>query len=207
MRHHEAAVTKLLFLPGAGASAAFWGPVAERLPRDRPYHSFAWPGLGRERHDPAIRGIDDLVGLVLDRIETDADLVAQSMGGYIAIRVALEAPGKVRRLVLTATSGGVPVAALGGGDWRAAYRRDFPDAAAWITQDFVPEDFSARLGTVTARTLLLWGDADPISPPAVGHRLAELLPAARLHIVRGGGHDLAQTHAAEIAPLIADHLR
>jgi pimeloyl-ACP methyl ester carboxylesterase len=55
--------------------------------------------------------------------------------------------------------------------------------------------------------LLLWGDRDPISPLAVGERLRVLAPDARLHVVAGGEHDLAVTHAGELAPLVAAHLR
>ena len=59
---------------------------------------------------------------------------------------------------------------------------------------------------IAAPTLLLWGDADPISPVAVGRHLEQRISGARLHVVAGGDHDLAQTHATEIAPLIAHHL-
>jgi pimeloyl-ACP methyl ester carboxylesterase len=195
----------ILFLPGAGASADFWRPVGVRLPATRRKHYLAWPGLGNQPHDPAVRGMDDLVSLVLARIEEPADLIAQSMGGVVALKAALAAPEKVRRMVLVATSGGVPVGDLGGADWRETYRREFPAAAAWITE--VQEDLSVRLPTVAIPCLLLWGDADPISPPAVGRRLQALLSRARLHLIRDGSHDLAQTHAAGIVPLVADHLR
>lgn len=210
----------ILFLPGAGASAAFWRPVADRLPPGRRHEFLSWPGLGAEPPDPRVRGIDDLVGLVLARLPEPADLVAQSMGGLVALKVALAVPGKVRRMVLAVTSGGVPMPAPGEPwgdpaedrseepvpvDWRAEYRRTYPDAAAWITQ--VREDLSAALGGMQAPTLLLWGDADPISPPVVGHRLQGLLPDAVLHILPGAGHDLARTHAEQVAPLIDRHLR
>ena len=196
---------RMLFLPGAGASAAFWRPVAECLEPGRRMRFFSWPGLGNEPSDPNVRGIGDLVAMVLAELDGPADLIAQSMGGLVAVRVALQVPGKVRRLVLAATSAGVPMAGLGGSDWRADYRRAYPAAASWITEP--QEDLSARLGAIAAPTLLLWGDADPISPPAVGRRLLALLPRATLHIVQGGDHDLAETHAAEVAPLIAAHLR
>jgi pimeloyl-ACP methyl ester carboxylesterase len=194
----------ILFLPGAGASAKFWKPVADRLPADWPMRFLLWPGLGNEPHDPNVRGIDDLVALVCAKIEEPVDLVAQSMGGFVAARVALEMPQKVRRMVLAATSAGVPVRDLGGSDWSIEYRREYPAAAAWIYEQ--QEDLSSRLPEIAAPCLLLWGDADPISPPPVGERLFDLLPNARLHIVRGGDHDLAITHAAEVAPIIADHL-
>ena len=197
-------MAKLLFLPGAGASAAFWRPVSARLGLNRRTHFFAWPGLGNEAHDPNVRGIDDLVAMVVAELDEPADLIAQSMGGFVAVRAALNVPDKVRRLVLTATSAGLPVAELGGSDWRTDYRRDYPQAASWITA--LREDLSPRLGAIDAPTLLLWGDADPISPPAVGRRLLSLLPRATLHIIEGADHDLAQTHVAAVAARIAAHL-
>jgi pimeloyl-ACP methyl ester carboxylesterase len=115
-------VTRMLFLPGAGASASFWRPVADRLDPDRPRHFFAWPGLGHEPHDPQVQGLDDLVSMVLAELDGPSDLIAQSLGGLVALRVALSAPDRVRRLVLTVTSGGVRVHDLGGSDWRTDYR-------------------------------------------------------------------------------------
>ncbi|MFT3965408.1 MAG: alpha/beta fold hydrolase [Sphingobium sp.] len=194
--------TKTLFLPGAGASAAFWRPVADRLgPGGTLLH---WPGLGNEAPDPAINGMDDLVALVLRHMDEPVNIVAQSMGGYVALRAALAAPAMVRRLVLAVTSGGVPVSDLGGSDWRADYRRNFPRAAHWIA-DPVP-DLSEAIRSIRVPALLLWGDADPISPVAVGERLLSLLPHARLHVVPGADHDLAHDHAALVAGLIGSHL-
>jgi len=54
--------------------------------------------------------------------------------------------------------------------------------------------------------LLIWGDADPISPVAVGRHLEARIPNARLEIVPGGDHGLAGTHADLVASLIAHHL-
>jgi pimeloyl-ACP methyl ester carboxylesterase len=198
-------MTKTLFLPGAGGSAGFWLPVANRLDLASHKHFFSWPGLGNEPHDLKVCGIDDLVAMVVSELDEPADLIAQSMGGVVAVRVALRAADMVQRLVLTATSGGVPVADLGGFDWRADYRKNYPNASSWITEIY--EDLSAELPSISASTLLLWGEHDLISPPAVGRRLHALLPQSTLHIIRGGDHDLAQTHAAEVAQLIAAHLR
>jgi pimeloyl-ACP methyl ester carboxylesterase len=195
---------KKLFLPGAGASARFWRPVAELLPAHWDWHSFSWPGLGSEPHDPRVGGIDDLVELVLEDMQDEVDLIAQSMGGLVALKVALHSPDKVRRLILTGTSGGLPVAALGGADWRARYREEFPQAARWITEVF--EDLSLYLPTITAPTLLIWGDRDSISPIGVGDRLAGLLPNAELRIVKGGDHDFPETHPEEVARLVEAHL-
>jgi pimeloyl-ACP methyl ester carboxylesterase len=198
-------MTKILFLPGAGASPDFWKPVGDRLPEAWPKEYFGWPGLGDQPHDPAIRGIDDLVRRVAARMDEPVDLVAQSMGGLIATRLALERPDRVRRLVLTVTSGGVNMTRLGAADWRADYRRAFPRAAAWITEASPSLDLPVE--RIAAPTLLLWGDSDAISPLAVGRHLAQRIPGARLHVVPGGDHDLAKTHAGPVAPLIEAHLR
>lgn len=195
----------VFFLPGAGGDANFWRPVGERLPSTWAKKYFNWPGLGHQAPHSNVKGFNDLVSLVERSLgEWPIDLVAQSMGGVVALRLALIHPTRVRRLVLAATSGGVDVAGLGGVDWRPAYRREFPKAAAWITDP--QPTLSHELGSITQPTLLLWGDADPISPVAVGEKLQQLLPCATLRVVAGGDHGLVAERATEVAPLISEHL-
>jgi pimeloyl-ACP methyl ester carboxylesterase len=197
-------MTKVLFLPGSGASPDFWKPVGALLSSSWRKEYFGWPGLGRQPPDPNVRGWDDLVRMVEARMDGPVDLVAQSMGGVIAATLAIKQPQLVRRLVLTVTSGGVDMAKFGAIDWRPEYRELFPNAAAWVTARSV--SMLLPIEKIAAPTLLLWGDADAISPVAVGQHLAERIPNARLHVVPGGDHDVAQTHAAELAPLIERHL-
>ena len=179
-------------------------PVGTLLPSDWSKEYFGWPGLGDQPHDPAIRGMDDLVRIVASRIDGPVDLVAQSMGGVIAAHVALAHPTLVRRLVLCVTSGGVDMTSLGAGDWRPDYRKSFPNAATWITAGKASPPLPVE--NIKAPTLLIWGDVDPISPVAVGRHLEARLPNAQLHVVPGGDHDLAQTHAGAVAALIEAHL-
>ena len=193
----------ILFLPGAGGSPDFWRPLGDRLPAAWPKTYFGWPGLGDQPHDATVSGLDDLVALVVARMTEPVDLVAQSMGGVIAARIALVRPALVRRLVLTVTSGGVDMSAMGAVDWRPDYRQSFPKAAEWITAR-VPEHLPVE--RIAAPTLLIWGDADPISPVAVGQHLAQRLPNASLHVVAGGDHDAARTHVDEVAAAIHQHL-
>lgn len=195
-------MVKTLFLPGASGSAAFWRPVARYAELDGVF--LAWPGLGAELVRGDVSSLDDLVTLAATHVTEPVNIVAQSMGGVVAIRLALMFPDLVKRLVLAVTSGGVPVADLGGSDWRNDYFAAFPNAAAWIA-DPVP-DLSNVMRSIKAPTLLLWGDADPISPVAVGHRLASLIPDARLHIFAGADHDLAQTHPEAVARKVREHL-
>jgi len=63
------------------------------------------------------------------------------------------------------------------------------------------------LWTIRHPTLVIAGDDDPITP-LVNHRIiATLVPRARLHIVRGGGHLVLLDSAPEVAPVIANFLR
>lgn len=197
-------MTRILFLPGAGGSPDFWKPVGARLPQAWSKDFFAWPGLGDQPHDPGVKGMDDLMRLVRVKIDGPVDLVAQSMGGIIAARLAIEQPQTVRRLVLVVTSGGVDMEGLGAADWRDDYRRSSPNAAEWITAARSAPGLPVE--RIVAPTLLIWGDADPISPVTVGRHLQSRVPDARLHVVPGGGHDLAKTHAALVASLIEAHL-
>jgi pimeloyl-ACP methyl ester carboxylesterase len=195
----------LIFLPGVGADPNFWRPVGERLPAAWRKTYLGWPGLGDQPADPAINRFEDLAGLVEAELgDEPADLVAQSMGGALALMVALRHPDRVRRLVLTVTSGGLDMTGLGAADWRDNYRRLHPGVAAWVT-DARP-DLAGDLARVKQPALLIWGDADPISPVAVGERLRGRLVDAKLQIIAGGEHDLALTRSAEVAPLIEAHL-
>jgi len=195
---------RLLFLPGASGDPDFWRPVADRLPQTCDTRLLAWPGLGSQPDDPAIRSFDDLTELAARALDRPCDILAQSMGGIVAIRLALRYPAKVRRLVLAATSGGLDVASLGGADWRPDYRRAFPRAAGWVLRD--RPNHEAELGRIAQPTLLLWGDADPISPAAVGRRLASILPNATLAVVSGGDHLFVRDRPGEIIQAIAGHL-
>jgi poly(3-hydroxyoctanoate) depolymerase len=55
-------------------------------------------------------------------------------------------------------------------------------------------------------TLVLAGDDDPIVPLANGRILARLIPDARLHVIRGGGHLFALEQPAAIAEKVSEFL-
>ena len=191
-----------LFLPGISGDPAFWDPVRAQLPEGLSGTAVGWPGAGEQPPDPAIGSYADLPGLVAEvagRLGAGGavDLVAQSMGGAVALALAVARPALVRRLVLVGTSGGLDVAALGGADWRPEYRDAYPDAQPWV---YAPAaDLTRQLARVTAPTLLIWGAADAISPPAVGERLRDLIPGAVLRVLAGGTHDVALERPALVA--------
>jgi len=126
------------------------------------------------------------------------------MGGGIALRVALNHPKKVRRLVLAATSAGLDVTSLGAVDWRPDYRQEYRNAASWIMDE--RPDLTHELSKISQPTLLLWGENDPISPLAVGQRFLQLLPNANLKIISQGDHAFVHDRPDDILRAIKRHL-
>lgn len=60
--------------------------------------------------------------------------------------------------------------------------------------------------TIHQPALVVTGDDDPIVPATNSRILAAVLPNARLHVVRGGGHLVLFDSPAEVAPAIRDFL-
>ena len=55
-------------------------------------------------------------------------------------------------------------------------------------RDLLAEDVRGDLRNIAAPTLLVWGENDPLIPPAVGDLLREEIPDSRLLVLHGAGH-------------------
>ncbi|APT56901.1 alpha/beta hydrolase [Roseomonas gilardii] len=112
----------IVFAHGLGGSHLSWWQQVPDLARDFRCVTFAHRGFHPSTDATPPLGLDgfaeDLLGL-LDHLELpDAALVGQSMGGWSCLEVALRAPGRVRALVMSATSGTIdPRSAADLGDW------------------------------------------------------------------------------------------
>lgn len=195
----------LVFFPGAGGRVEHLRPIGERLAHRRQTRICEYPGLGGVAPDPQLQSLADLQRYLLARLPERFDLVTMSMGGVLALRIALEHPERVRKLVLMATSGGVDISALGGIDWRSTFRLVQPNAPSWFLEDRT--DVTPQLGGIQHPTLLIYGDDDLIAPPEVGRLLQERLGNARLEILTDATHDLEIDYPDLIASLIEAHLR
>lgn len=193
---------RVVYLPGMSGASDFWQPVARRLPTDWTHIFLEWPGLGPVPASPTVRGFDDLVAMTRARLMGASALVAQSMGGAIAVNLALDERERVTHLVLAATSGGVNTA--GASDWRPDFLQTWPSTPDWALEPWA--DRSAELEDLEQRTLLLWAESDPLSPLTVGTRLASLIPQADLEVVRTTSHSFAHEQPDLVAPLIELHL-
>jgi pimeloyl-ACP methyl ester carboxylesterase len=90
---------------------------------------------------------------------------------------------------------------LGATGQSAFYRQ----IAAGTQQD--TDEIEPLLDRISAPTLVVWGDADPWLPAAVGAELAERIPGARLALLSGAGHLVQEDQPDELTRLLAVHLK
>jgi 3-oxoadipate enol-lactonase len=166
-------------------------------------------GVGRSAKPAGPYSIEqmaaDVAGL-MDRLDlSSAHVLGISMGGRIAMALALAQPGRVNRLVLVATS---PRAA--GARWlvragmlaadlpllRGRHRqpRHAMKAQFDATSRF---DCTARLSQIGAPALIVHGTSDRIAPVALARQMHALIPGSRLVLIDGG----------HLAPLLTQHER
>lgn len=218
--HGPDAGSPVLLLEGIGGSIPGWRATLEGLAARHRTIAFDLPGNGRSDGPEEALTMSRLAAdalAVLDLVGAGAaHLYGQSLGGMVALEIALTEPGRVRSLVLGATHGGherahhrlawkapksKPFVTLYGPDFvrehpdrvaedlRAAQRQ--PQAAGMQRRQW--EAVSAwdawdRLPEIRVPVLVLHGSHDRLVPVENGRRLAGLIPGARLHVLEGAGH-------------------
>lgn len=197
-------MNNLIFLPGASGSTAFWHPLIERLPQHYQTKIIGYPGFGDTPESLKVKSFEDLTSYVVNQINEESVIVAQSMGGIFAVAAALKKPQMIKGLVLIATSGGIDLSPFNVQDWREAYRQEYLKYPDWFITTKV--NYEKFLAEIDIDVLLIWGDQDSVSPVEIGSHLNQLFKSSTLHIVKGGDHQLAAKYADEVAILIKDYL-
>jgi pimeloyl-ACP methyl ester carboxylesterase len=199
----------VVLLHGLAGSTRWWGHNVEALAASYRVVAIDLPGFGttpRWHRLDLDRIAAQLVG-VLDGLGIErAHVVGHSMGGLIACSLAADHASRVDRLVLVdaallslarTTSQYVlgPIRTLRGtapsllpilaqDGFRAGPIR-LMDAALQLWR----ADLKARLPSIVAPTLVIWGEHDALCPPAIGERIVERVPDARLAVIPGAGHN------------------
>jgi pimeloyl-ACP methyl ester carboxylesterase len=221
----------VLLLHGAGGSREDWPPEARVLPGRRVL-AVDLPGHGGST-GPGLRSIPEYAAAVAAWCEEaglgPALVAGHSMGGAIALWMALEHPGLVSALGLVATGARLRVSPelLSGFSspstfpaavetlvaWefgpaadpalREAQRRGLHATGPVVTHgDFTAcdgFDVRERLAGISVPALVLCGSEDRLTPPRLAQGLAGALPAARLELIPGAGHMLPQEAPAAVA--------
>jgi len=201
----------LLFLHGGGGIGADW----QHLSRDWPFRLIA-PDLPEHGHSTGRPGpwthraaAQDVL-VLLDRLGIDKiKAVGISMGGNTLLHVATTQPERIEAMaIVSATSyfgrharkfmrefsiDNLPEAQRkytlerhpgGEAQARAIFARAKAFADAYDDMNFTPP----LLGTIKARTLIVYGDRDPLYPVEIGVEMYRAIPQAQLWVVPNGGH-------------------
>jgi pimeloyl-ACP methyl ester carboxylesterase len=210
----------LVLVHGAGGRLLHWPPEVRALPGRRVL-ALDLPGHGRTP-GPGRRSVAEYAACVaafLDGLgERSAALVGHSMGGAVALAMALEEPERAAALVLVATGARLRVAPVVLDQTASAVT--FPQAMRRLTEwswgpgaatrieelyaesmrETTPEvihgDFLAcdgfdvlgRLGEVRAPALVVCGTEDRLTPMRYAEHLRDHLPGATLAAIPGAGH-------------------
>jgi pimeloyl-ACP methyl ester carboxylesterase len=199
----------VVLVHGLAGSLRWWQRNVAALAETHTVYLVNLPGFGtfrRRDHRFDLADASDWLAAWIEAVGiAPCHIVAHSMGAHIAIRVAARWPALVNRLVLVAPAlvagrrrlRSYPLALIPAG--RAASLSFLPilalDAlrAGPLTllraaRSLCSHDIGAELGSVTAPTLLVWGDRDALVPATWASEVQAVIPDARLLILPGAGH-------------------
>lgn len=225
--------TPILFVHGAGGNAAGWRGMLARLPDalavDLPGHGGSEGGGAWSVADYAAFLAEFLAAADLE----GAVLAGHSMGGAVAIELALTRPERLAGLALIGTGGRLRVTQqilqytsrpTNAADLAVFSRLSFgpeaPEAlvaahaeealASWnamANADFRACDAFDRLadlGRIAAPTLVVCGREDALTPVKFSKKLAEAVPGAELRVLAGVGHMPALEAPEALGRLLAE---
>ena len=210
---------RLVFLHGAGSTAAVWQRQLVHFGERHSPIAFDWPGHGRSSGTEALPSIEayaDCTIALLDRLAMpSAVFVATSMGGLVALDLALRAPERVEALVLLSTAGRIEPSPDSVETWRkvmtgrepqpftpAGYGDDVPFEVmreGWGMQVLTDPrvryfdllavgkaDYTTRLGDIRKPAIVICGSKDSIASSAAA--LAAAVAGAERVEIAGAGH-------------------
>jgi 3-oxoadipate enol-lactonase len=215
----------VVFLHGVGSDKSVWGRQLEHFARGWRAVALDYPGYGESDLPPGDLDRAAIAGYVLGALDAlgvgRAHVVGLSMGGVIALELAMRWPARLRSLALADSFAWHPnadailartraalasmtmrefaeqrVGALLAPGAVAVLKREVvetmgridPRAYAWASLAVWTPDYRANLAGIAAPTLVLVGEHDQITPPALSESLAAGIPGARLEVIPGAGH-------------------
>jgi 3-oxoadipate enol-lactonase len=198
----------VIFSHGNLMNRDMWAPQVEALRGE--FRCVTWDERlhGRTKDDGGLYtywdSADDLLGLLDHLGAGQATLAGHSQGGFLSLRAALRAPGRVKALVLidTAAVAWPPETLAQMSGIRDRFRDGGPDAVAVLMG---ADDISARLSQITQPALIVHGEADQPIPLPLGQMLRDRLPGAvDLIVIPGAGHTPSLTHPYQVNSPLAD---
>ena len=212
----------LIFLHGWGNDSSFFHGLAELLANDRECHLIDLPGFGNSKKPDAVWGTKDYAKCIVDYLKSQniqkADILGHSVGGRIALRIAVYFPEYLENLILISSAGikskkflfrRIKIYILkkvskifkffdkliGKDFFKNKYSsrfasRDYLNAGDMkdIFIKIVNEDQENELKDVNTRTLLIWGDKDTETPVDMGIKKKKKIKDSKLVVLNGKDH-------------------
>jgi pimeloyl-ACP methyl ester carboxylesterase len=174
-------------------------------------------GFGDTERRAAGYYLTDLIDFLEQFIETlglgHPTLVGHSLGGRVALGVAIARPDLVDNLVLVDAAGLGRTSRLGLAlvavfeRLRKLLRLPSPSPTFLAHEDDDPDWACVEdLPKISAPTLIIWKERDPYLPVANARRAAQLIPGAILEFVPGTGHAPHKSDADTFQRLLTDFL-
>jgi 3-oxoadipate enol-lactonase len=191
----------LLLINGLGADITLLAPIIAWFERSFRVVAFDNRGAGRTDKPDAPCTIELMAqdtAALMDVLSLErADVLGVSMGGRVALELALSCPDRVGRLVLVSTSaagrGKVtvswPVRLLLPLRWAGLLRGKYPQPRyAYLRQRQASASYDAtdRLGDIRVPALILHGRRDRSMPADLAKRMLTGIPGSRIEFFRGG---------------------
>lgn len=216
---HNVEKPVVVLLHGMFGNAVGWRACLEHLAHRWKVIAPDLPVFDLPADQSCVEGIGEYVKEILDRHHVHRVVLGgNSLGGHIALHLALRFPERISALVLAGSSGlfergferNVP--RRPSREWlRTKIREVFYDEGH-VTESLVDEvsetlscprraikilrvaksakrdNLRNVLHQIRCPVLLAWGADDNITPPAVAHEFRECLPSAELHFISHCGH-------------------
>jgi pimeloyl-ACP methyl ester carboxylesterase len=219
----------LVYLHGAGGLRLT--PGHDLLSQQFRVIAFEMPGFGQSPENNRTRNMPELAATMEKAVESlgidSFNLMGTSFGGKTALWLALQHKDRVLALILEAPAAIRPKGAEppSGSPEEMARRlyahperlppMPLPDPPVQAkTRQLVgrlrgPDrdaDFERQLADLATPTLVLFGTADRVIPPDMGHIYKELMPNCHLVFVYDAGHAISSERPEAFTEVVADFL-
>lgn len=203
----------MVLLHGLSGSSRWWRYTIPALRTAYRVHVPEMIGYGESRGAVRHPTLPEMAGLLvrwLDAIGIDrTHFVGHSMGAQVGVHLASRWPDRVGRLVLS-DAAGVPHALdlstlrlvarqlLAPRSWgrlvflptiAADVLRTGPRTLVRAVRGILADDIRPLLPRVSAPTLLLWGEHDPVTPLEDAEAIARMIPRSRVVVIAGAAHN------------------
>jgi pimeloyl-ACP methyl ester carboxylesterase len=228
----------LMLLHGLFGALSNWTAVTEQFSKT---HRVVIPMMPIYELPARKASLDSLVDFITRFVDwmklDDINLLGNSLGGHVGLIYTLANKGRIKKLILTGSSGlfenGMGNSYPRRGDYEFVAKKvayTFYDPAV-ATDELIEEVFQVTnsipkclsmvgfarsaqkhnmaglISEISIPTLLIWGLNDTITPPFVAHEFNRLIPNTRLHFIDKCGHAPMMEHPLLFNKYLDDFLK